>query len=377
MVTVDVESGPPTLLERVAGEWRDLCSRASNNEAFYRPEWLQCWLRAFMPAAELTLFTARAGGRLVAVLPLLIQHGFSGGVPARIASSPTNYHSCRFDLLREAGSDGDAAIGEIWRSVNGKDGWDVLCFDYVPCRGALAVMRDHAAADGLPVWTRDSWRSPYIVIDGWDRSADFWLKRTNAHFSRNIRRVLRKCAASGPLRLERVDNADAAALAKFYAVESSGWKGTSGTGIRNDAATLQFYDEVASQAASFGYGRLYLLYHGDQLAAGHFGFTYNGKYLTAKCAFEESLRSIGPGHLIVNAILSDCAEAGLRELDLCGDAEEWKTKWTSAIHSHSTIFIFRRSTYGQLLYQWRSRLVPTVGAALRNLQQRSARKEGS
>ena len=368
-IQIDILNGSVDIIDPLADEWRSLSRRAANSEVSYRPEWLQTWLRAFEPTATLTLLTARADVRLVAVLPLIIRVRLVGGIPARLAVSPTNHHSCRFDLLYEDSPQGEAAIGRIWESLVRNPGWDCLQFSYAPDGGALDEMTRLAHAAQFPVWRRQAWSNAYITTDQWDGTPDYWLKQTSPKFERNVRRLRRKCADESEIRLERVDSADPAALEEFYGIESSGWKGERETGIKAHADTLRFYNQIAQQAAHFGYLSIYFLYLGEQLAAAQFGFRYNGKFIAAKCAFDEKFRSLSPGHLIVDSILQDCGGSKLRELELGGEFEEWKTKWTSLTHNHSSLFIFRNSLYGRFLYHARARLVPAAGRLIRRLEQ--------
>jgi CelD/BcsL family acetyltransferase involved in cellulose biosynthesis len=124
--------------------------------------------------------------------------------------------------------------------------------------------------------------------------------------------------AQGTLRLSRIDRADAAALDRFFALERSGWKGAMGTAIACQESTRRFYDEIARAGERFGYFTLYLLEFGNEVVAGHYGLTYKGHYYTPKVAYDEKYSKLGPGHIIVDAVLRECLQRGLHEFDFLG-----------------------------------------------------------
>jgi CelD/BcsL family acetyltransferase involved in cellulose biosynthesis len=150
--------------------------------------------------------------------------------------------------------------------------------------------------------------------------------------------------------LRRYDVADPVALQRFYELEESGWKGRQKTAINSNNAARRFHDEIARAAERFGYFSLYLLEFGDQVAAGHFGLTYGGRYYTPKVAYDEKLAAYGPGHLIVDAVLQDCLNRGVQEFDFLGPSMDWKLEWTQQVRRHSDCYVFRRGPFGAVLY---------------------------
>lgn len=360
-----VQGGGVEVVERLAEEWRLLCDVAANDEPFYRPEWIAAHVRAFATQRNLLLITARSGGRLVAVLPMLEERLLFDGLPVTRLRSLSNIHSYRFDMLRSAGPEGDAAVGAVWNCLKTLSSWSLLQFEYVPEGGALEQLLHMAAAEGYPSASRELWRTPYVSTTGWDGAWDFWIKQTTANFRHTMRRIHRKLNDERPSVLQRVEKADSQSLRRFYELEASGWKGGEHTAVQSHVDTQRFYDEIALAAERFGYLALYFLEIDGSTVAAHLGLNYHGRYLVPKCAYDERYRELAPGHLIVNSILQDCAERGLREFDFLGPAMEWKDKWTSKARLHSALFIFRNDTYGSLLHTVHCHLRPTVVDALR------------
>jgi CelD/BcsL family acetyltransferase involved in cellulose biosynthesis len=362
---VDVQRGGAHLIDAIAPEWRTLCEGGPSNEPFFRPEWIAAWLRAFEPDAEIVLVTAYSGGRLQAVLPLLLRRTLFCGIPVRKLCAPANVFSCRFDVVRAAGVEGDTAVAALWRALRGLREWDVIELPDVPNGGAAELLMDVASKDGYPTGQWPSIRSPYVRLEG---VADSTAIPRNAQFRQNLRRRMRKANAQFGVSLTRIDGADPSALQQFYELESSGWKGRQGTDIAGWAATRIFHDEIARAAAEFGYWSLYLLKFGETAVAGHYGLTYGGRYYIPKVAYDENYAVHGPGHLIVSAVLQDCLDRGIAEFDFLGPWMEWKAEWTQEARAHSHCYIFRRGISGQALRTAKL----DVMAGLRNVARRPA-----
>lgn len=364
-VRVEEQVGGVPLLDAVAADWLRLCDEASNDEPFYRPEWIRANLRAFAPDARLLLFTCRAGNRLTGVLPLVWERGFFCGLPVRRLRSASNVHSCRFDLLRARGHDGDAAVAAIWERLKARRGWDVLELRDVPEDGALAEWPHMASRDGFPYGRWESMRTPWVPLStSCAGRGEPWLAQTSAKFRAEIRRKTQRLSASGEIRCQRIESADERWLQTFYRLESSSWKAAAGTAIDCDRQTRAFYDEVAAAAARFGYLSLYFLECGGVPIAGQYGLSYRGRYFLPKLASDESYNTYGPGHMLIEAILRDCAERGISSYDFIGPWAAYKAKWTRAVRPHHWLWVFRKSLYGRVLHETRFTLRAGVKRAV-------------
>ena len=83
-------SGGVEIIERFAHEWRELCAEGPCDQPFFRPEWIEAYMRAFAPGKRMLIFTARVNGRLRALLPLIQGWALFHGLPVRMLRSATN-----------------------------------------------------------------------------------------------------------------------------------------------------------------------------------------------------------------------------------------------------------------------------------------------
>jgi CelD/BcsL family acetyltransferase involved in cellulose biosynthesis len=361
---VKAERGGRELVDRLAPQWRELCDEGPSDQPFYRPEWIGAYLGAFAPRKKLLLVTVRIGGRLKAVLPLIEERALFAGIPVKMVRGAYSVHSCRFDIVRGAGPDGDAAVLAVWNFLKGKKDWDVLELQEVPEGGAAEKLIEAAKADGFITGRRESTCSAFIPLAPPGIGEEWWLKRTDAKFRANLRRRARKLTAEAPLVLRRFDTAEPEALQRFYDLEFRGWKGREGSAIACHENTRRFYDEIAGSAARFGYFSLYLLEWNGVLLAGHFGLTHQGRYCVPKLAYDETYQQHAPGHLMVSAVLRDCVERGFSEFDFLGGWAGWKEEWTKERRTLSYLYAFRASPLGRLLYSSKFNLRSALKAAI-------------
>jgi CelD/BcsL family acetyltransferase involved in cellulose biosynthesis len=365
---VEARWGTRELIDRLAPEWRQLCSRGAHDEPFHRPEWVSAYLRAFAPDARLLLVEARTDGRLTAVLPLVETRRGWPGLRIHTLQGAANVHSCRFDIVSEEGQEGEAAIAGIWTALREVRGWDLIAIPRVPRGGAAEALLAQAAQDGYPTgYWWGFWHpteSPYFKVD-LPEGADPVTLAGNASFRRNMKRRLRRATEEYDVRLRRVDEADAEALETFFDLERRGWKGKAGTAIACSAATRDFYASVASGAAEHGYLSMYFLEFDGVPVAGHLGLWHNGRYYMPKVAYDEAYSRFAPGHLILRAIIEDLCKDGLAVVDFLGLNAPWKEEWTREVLPHSSCFIFGKGLRGRVLQFWRFVVLATARSASR------------
>jgi CelD/BcsL family acetyltransferase involved in cellulose biosynthesis len=357
---VKAMEGGIEIIDGLAEEWRQLCLEGPSDQPFYRPEWIAANVRAFAPKAKLLVVTARVDGRLRAVLPLIYERTLFCGLPVRRLRGAASWGSLRFDLIRGCGEEGDSATLAIWEYLKTSKGWDVVELPDVPQGGAAEQLLGLAQKDHFAVGRWESKRSAYMLLTGLGDGKNPWLSCTSAKFRQNMRYQLRKAEAKGPLRLIRLEGATPDALARFYDLEASGWKGREGTAIACKPRNRRFFDEVAQVAGRFGYLCLHFLEAGGDTLAASFGLVYGSKYFALKWAYNESYDKCGPGHLLINAIIGDCVQRQLTEFDFMGERFEYETKWTSEVRSHSYLYVFRSSLYGRVLHAVKFSIVPSL-----------------
>lgn len=341
--------------DAIAGEWNALVVR-TDDQIFYRHEFVRCWVMHFAPDARLRILTARdAGGRLVGLLPLRAKRGRQYGVPVRQLLSLTNKHSCRFDLVAED----PKSAGRAFLAYLAKDRtWDVLRLGDVPEGGAAWAMLEAAREAGMPSGTWLSARSPYVRLPA---SVDAWQRQRGRH-AKPLRRRRRRLEERGQVTMERVTSAEQLSerLAEGVELERSGWKAQQGTAIAQGSRRLGFYTDLARAAAEAGWLGLYFLRLDGKAIAFQYGLEYAGRYLALKPAYDEAFAEVSPGQLLTEGLIQECIGRKVTELDLLGDDAPFKREWTDVVRPHHWLFIYRDSWRGRTMYRAKFRWVPVA-----------------
>jgi CelD/BcsL family acetyltransferase involved in cellulose biosynthesis len=312
-------------------EWADLAERVSA-PPFLRPGWFHAWTAAF-GGRPLEHVTVRDNGRLEAILPV---ERVRGGL-----RSPTNWHTPAFGPVAVDGE----ACAAVLRDL----------FDH-RCTSVELNLLDESSAgsDEVASTARDAGRgvvsrtvanSPFIELKGTLKDYEGALSRNRR---RGLRRQRRKLEEEGDLRLEVHDGSERldGLLEHVFRLEASGWKGESGTAIASQPETLAFYTDVARWAAAQGWLRLVLLCLDDRPIACDYALEHAGTWYTLKAGYDESLRSSGPGAVLLWAELAHCYEHGVKRIDLLGEQDEFKASWTDQTTPRIWLRAMRRNPVG-------------------------------
>lgn len=352
-LSVSVYRGGQEIVDLHADAWRTLCDRAGAESTLHRPDVVTAYFDAFAPGSDVVLLAAYRDGKLVALLPL---HELSVGCgPARISwlHSAANIHTPRFDAIV-----GDAGVDEIakafWRCLRNEFPRHLCYFEFVNTDGVISRMRDLARIEGWEAREHDSGASPYIRVPASPVGAEEIIAAQGKSLRSSLRRGLRRLEAQGAVRFVHVrkeaEGRDVAEwLEEFCELEHRGWKGDIGTSINSNEITSRFYRSLAREKALRLYFRCLALMLDDEMIAGDIGLMMGDTYFSMKLVINEDFLSSSPGHLIQMFELVDFAGRGVREIDLGGQAEPYKMRWTDTVRPYTSVFIFPPGLRGRLL----------------------------
>ncbi|HSM87307.1 MAG TPA: GNAT family N-acetyltransferase [Candidatus Limnocylindrales bacterium] len=377
-VTARIRTGGEEVIHGMADCWRKLCDE-TGSAPFHRPEWIAAYLRAFEPGSEVVLATASAGERLVAVLPMVRKKCWYAGVPVTMLAGAGNAHSVHFEIVRSACPDGQAALHAIWDLLRRDPGWQILQVPVFPQGGACEQLIDLARRDGHRTLTFLFQECPVLQMQNDADGRLNWLGGTSRHFRHELRRyarLLEEETGHKPV-LQRWNGPDPEVMRKFFELEAAGWKGQEGSAIRCEPATRAFYEQIAREAAEQGYFCLHSLQANGAMTAGAFSVFTEQTFFPMKIAHDEALRRGGPGHLLFNGILEECAKNGIPELFFGGNKDRYKTSWTSQTLPHFNGFIFSTGLRAQLAYALRTRVLSPLGQLRRRFRERLAERKNA
>jgi len=373
-LTAITERGP---FDAIRDDWNALVER-SRPEPFYRHEYISAFLSNFRRDSPFTIVTGRGErGDLTLALPLVAGSSSICGLPARELASPTNVHSLRFDLVAEDPDDesaADVSARALLEHLDSDRTWTVLRITDVPPWGQAWRIYRAAQSAGFPVGAWEGQRSPYLTLSPHGEPA----QGLRAKFRANLRRRRKRLGEQGEIDVERLsgDSLSVRDLEACLIMESAGWKGRQGSAAAQSEAVRGFHLELLSNKAHKDLVSLHLLKLSGRPIAFHYGVISRGVYSLVMTSYDESFAEFGPGHLLTEEVLNDCASRGLREFDFLGCDLPWKMEWTNTVRPHHWLYIFKNSARGRFLRQvkfgwavaarralatWRSRL--SSGAA--------------
>jgi len=328
--------------------WDALGQRLLGGHGMLDGRFVDALLRHFGERPVL-LAVARSSGEPVAML-LLNGHASRLGVWASFLPSQTQIGPS----LVPAGFD----LRGLFAALPGyATEVDLLCND--PRFGDLREL------PSLPTQSLPHALTMAISLTG--RFDDYWAQRPKKMLQ-NMRRYQRQLdaeAAAGPggVRLDVTcqPEAMAAAVARYAALESSGWKGREGTALRSDNAQGRFYAEVMQTFAARGEALVYELWLGEELLASRLLLALrNGMVFMLKTAFQEQFKRLAPGRILLQRTLESLFErmpGGVVEFYTDADADllAWSTsqRWIHHVgvyrhHGLPTLYGLLRGARGLL-----------------------------
>jgi hypothetical protein len=263
-------------------------------------------------------------------------------------------HSPGYDFCGTA-----EGLAAIWGALRDDRRWNELVLDKVPAGSRLATeLPALARVDGCRVVIRPDSRHPFLPLPGFEA-------RMSPKFLANLERCARK---AGGVSLERIAVPARADLDEAMAIEAMAWKAAAGTSIDAAPAVAHAYRVIARLWGRRGRGALYFLRAGERRIATLFAVEDQRTLYALKIGYDPACANLSPGHLLVWKVAAEAESRGLGELDFVGREDEWKRKWTTAIHAHVALVVYRRSPRGLAGYylrEWvKPRLPDTLGPGL-------------
>lgn len=174
----------------------------------------------------------------------------------------------------------------------------------------------------------------------------YWSAR-GKNLRQNLRKQRNKLAAEGvatTLRVLTQPEEMASAIARYGALETSGWKSDQGTAVAPGNAQGRFYTRLFEQAAGRGEARVFEYLFGDRTVAMNLGLCRAGTLVVLKTSYDETVpKALSPASLLREEELQHLfASKEVKRMEYYGRVMEWHTKFTP----------YRRTVYHLTTYRW-------------------------
>jgi CelD/BcsL family acetyltransferase involved in cellulose biosynthesis len=304
-------------LEALEPAWADLWSRAPAATPFQAPAWLIPWWR-HIGGGRLRVLAARAGGRLVGLLPMFLQQAPEGEKLLPLGIAISDY----LDALYEDGHGPEVAAAMLWHLAERHRDWHVCELHPLPAGSPLleAPGTPEYASEALPF-------EPCLVVEIPPEAAS--LRHVlPKRMRKNLRYFGARAARLGRISFETATVASVPEmLDALFELHATRWAREGRPGVLAGPAIRAFHDAAAPALLSAGLLRLYALRLDGRIIAVLHAMHANRRAYCYMSGFDPDLAEISPGTLILAHAVEQAIGERAFEVDFLRGREPYKYFW--------------------------------------------------
>lgn len=298
--------------------WPDLWRSFPGWHAFGLRAWTEAW--AGVRGPELRLFSpvVRTRGRIIGILPLVLD---DDGV-LRFHGRPDSDYN---DLIADP-AEAPQVLADALRALLRTPGWLRIELDNVRADGLLPAALEQLPADLRRLASVEPQAvCPAIVAAPGDLAA--------LAAKGKLRQYHRKLERLGEVRFRHLESRDEihAHLPAFFRQhqERSVLAGRDSQFL--DERPRRFYAALADRMDPAAELRFGILTTGDRIAACHFGFEANGRFIFYKPTFDVDLWDYSPGQVLLRALFEYAEAKQLAVFDFTIGDEDYKHRFANTV----------------------------------------------
>ena len=316
---------------RILAEWPRLWGLGPRRHAFNGPAWTAAW--AASRRSSLDLFTPVAAGPagIAGILPLV-----------RDPDGVLRFHGrpeCDYADLLSAPADAAAVLERSLRLLVAEGGWRRAELDNVREDGILASALDRLPA-GLRRLVSVERQAACPAVSATAGGPGVFSALAAKDKLRQYHRKLGRLGEVGFRHLESREEV-LAQLPGFFRQhqERSVLAGRDSQFL--DERPRRFYEELVRAMDPATELRFGILKAGDRLAACHFGFEANGRFLFYKPTFDVALWDYSPGQVLLRSLFEYAETRGLEVFDFTIGDEDYKHRFANEVVHTLSITVAR------------------------------------
>ena len=329
-------------------EWNRLsCSTVSTN-AFMTYAWYEAWLRQLNSTNPEVgrapyVLAIRRGGSLMGILPL-IRRVASRMIRVRILEF-VSIHSDYNDFVLGEDSHELSKVAAEFLAQSSQE-WDVLNLRDLRCAEAELELLEGALTEaGLSyLVVPEEERCPFFAIEG---DSAVTIKRLSGDARRTLRnRSVRASEQGLTSRIIENPEREPRLLEKLIALEQK--KSLRRISQPFVGSFPNVFQTLFDELGPGGWLYVALLERSDTALAFQIGFRSGNKLWDYSKAYDDSVAHLGPGALLLQAILDYGDARGFREYDFLRGEEPYKLVWSTGLHRRFRLMIWNRRKISQL-----------------------------
>ncbi len=287
---------------------------------------------------------ASAGGKIVAVAPLVIASENFGGFRVRMLHALGRGIGCDDFLI---GSEADRTVQAVFADVNIRQSWDVAMFrrvSHVRFQEELtAVSRAMHCLEDSSVSTEHLVTLPETYQE--------YLESRSSKFRNNLKNAHKRLETGGDVSVEIVSpfTQTDRALALCGDVAKKSWQFKTGKSHFNTGTSSSFYGNLTKAGCGAGGEEFVVLLIGNIPVAFLLGCKRGRIYHLIDTAYDEDFRAVSVGRVLFCRTIERLIEGGgVDQFNLEGDGE-YKDYFANKTDTVRLITIYQSSLYGNCI----------------------------
>jgi len=303
----------PDELRDVAPDWKQLFLRCPDATPFQYPEWLLCWMDAFVPR-HLVGIEIREGERLVGFAPLLIYPRGDERVLAFAGGGVSDY----LGLLAEPGREAQVTDEVLW-AMESVSGWNVLDLTDLPF--TAAVLRYE------PLTLRRRQHDVCLVLPLPETQEEL-LHTFSRRQRANLRNARSRTEREGGAKIDLAQpDTLQESLDDLFRLHALRWNEAGETGVLSDERVQQFHRAVAPELLSAGILHLYRMRVNGHSVAAVYALFHRETVFCYLQGYDPKLAHLSPGTQLMFAVIKDAVRLGMKRFDFLRGKEAYKVHW--------------------------------------------------
>lgn len=308
--------------DALEADWNALFERAGRGDQMFMTfNWLWHWANHYLgPDDRLAIVTARRGGRLMLILPLVVER-VAGLTQLAFMGAPIGQYG---DLLVDDVTDRASLMQSAWSHLLDRQRFDVV---------RLAKVRDDAMIApliaSLDFAVTAVEEAPFIALDACRSVADFEVRMSTKH-RKNRRRQLRRIEERGPLVLRRAvrgeEARDAVRLAMTLKRAWLNEKALVSKAFKDQRIDGFFMDAVASKERPCGI-EVSMLETNGECGDANISVTCKGRRAVHILAYNLKFDKLGVGNHHLDMAIASAHADGIARYDFLAPRHAYKMEW--------------------------------------------------
>jgi CelD/BcsL family acetyltransferase involved in cellulose biosynthesis len=181
----------------------------------------------------------------------------------------------------------------------------------------------------------------------------------HGNFRRNLRKAANRAARDHSVAFQFVGGAEAQnpeLLKRFLHVESSGWKGATGTAIARSPQLVAFYEALTRRLAQRGWLEWHTMEFDREPVACHLAVRFGGAVALPKIGYDEMYARYGPGNLLFRELLERSFNDPTVDEVNCLTDQPWHNNWGMRKVGYADVMISPRgpvATTASIVEMWK------------------------